>query len=155
MARATFHEVSLEIPDGWRDGTTILLVGPAPDTTSVPTTSKIVADAPNIVLRREELIGEATDLQVFAQAQEQLMHTLMPGVQVTGRGTVSVGAERIPGITKEFVLADGARTLAQLQVYWVVGRMFYALCGTANVGPGFAAVREEVHRIVAGLTFGP
>jgi len=106
------------------------------------------------VIRSEALSTEPASLETFAKAQEELVRTLVPGVEVFSRGNTPVGAERIPGITQEFFFSDGVRTMSQIQIYWLVGQRFYALCGTANVGSAFAAMKEQVQRVVESFTFG-
>ena len=151
MPRATFNDVTLDIPDGWQDNTVVNLVGPATEHTGLPTANPTVGDAPNIVIKRDVLTTGNLDLASLGTAQEEMMRVLMPELQVTARGEAVIGPTRVRAITREYAFKGPTRALAQVQVYWLVGPAFYVLCGTASVGQGFAEVKKRVSDVLATL----
>ncbi|MFC1611525.1 hypothetical protein ACFL6C_11245 [Myxococcota bacterium] len=146
MARATFNGLSLEIPDGWSDESTIMLTAPLPDDPNLPTVSQVSQGlTPNIVLRREPHDGGDEILEQIAAHQEDEI-TALPGGRVADRSTLTMtmGGEEVTALCREFVLPSPAMTPAQqLHLYFVKGRHVHIFIGTALVGDDFKRLRQQ------------
>lgn len=154
MARAYLAELSLELPLGWEDQSTLTLLGPQTPTGSMLTT-KAEPTRPSLVMRRQ-VVTEHVSLDIFANAQEEMMAKIIPGTRVLEKGKALVGKDRIEALTRDFLLPGGPMgELRQLQFYFFVEGAFFVLVGTAPNDMHFAQHRERFLSLAASLERNP
>lgn len=173
MARATFNDLTLEIPAGWEDASLITLLGPAPARERTLSARQVPGERPNLVLKRAAVSGPLPDLETFARLQEQAMLELAPGAQVVERGTLALdgldqapqdapaeqaaGRARSPAtvaLTRVYSIPTPTNVTGQLQLYLQRGEHFYILCGTGLYDASFKALQEQFLAVARSLRFG-
>ncbi len=150
MARATYHELTLDVPDGWEDASIISLLAPAPPQASMLTTKRVDAERPNLILKRQRVPGGELDLEAFAAEQERVMAQLVADVKIVARGTMTIGTTT--AVTRELTFTAPPRALRQLQAYFLCGETLFTAVGTAAFDPTFETMRRDFRRILEGAT---
>jgi hypothetical protein len=158
MARAFLSGVSLEVPIGWDDQSTIMLVSPPLDPPKLLRTKQQSPDHATVVIKQQAISGTAPDLQTFAGAQEEMVARLVPGSRVLTRGEVELGfgstdgTRSIRAVSREFLLpSTEVGEQRQIQLYFYDGMTFYIFSGTAPNDVRFDALRKEFLELAQSL----
>jgi hypothetical protein len=146
--RATLGGLSFPIPEGWSDHSLITLVGPPLEGTGLRRVAPQAELRPTLVIKREQLSGTPC-LEAYAGAQAELMKKLAPGAHLEQRGEVSLGEQK--AITQEFVIPNTpGGELRQIQFYFIVGRSFFVVAGTAPNDLRFSGARKIFLELLLG-----
>ena len=153
MTRATFHHITLDIPDGWEDGTLVTLLGPEQKALDLMrhNGASEAPERPSLIMKRVEVTSREVSLDEFAAAQEEVMRSMAPDTKTLAKETVKIAGQDAQ--TREFAFTAPPRALRQWQAYLYAGDAFYVICGTATNDSRFDAHKKIFVAVVESLSF--
>lgn len=154
MAKTNFHDVTIDLPEGWANQSVITLVGPAP-TSAMPTLKKRFHPArPSVIVRQLHVEEPPFDLAAFAQAQTEMMARLTPELEVAASDTTTIGPAQTPAELREYLVPTPDGPLRQLHLYFTAHDRFYAFCATAADDLNFDEQRSDFLAIAGSIEVG-
>ncbi len=140
--KVTFAAFQAEMPDGWRDESTITYTMPPTEDLRIPLAGgKQPASPANIVINWQESAADAT---VFLSSRIAELRASLPGFKILAQGDV----DGIPFVEYAFSLQ-----IALVQVLYVRKLGDYIVTVTGTASPSiFESVRGEFARAVRSIT---
>ena len=155
MTRIPYAEIELDVPEGWRDASTITLVGPMRAPALLPHPRQPDPALPPTFLLRRDPLPDAPDA-FRARVEEQLsLARAVPGAKVLERRRENLHLVdgEVEAEIFELELEGPAGSLRQWQLYFERGGLVHALVGTASVGPDLEENRRVFWSIARSLRY--
>jgi hypothetical protein len=153
MTRTNYGPVSLDVPAGWLDRSTITLLGPQPTPVRTLTAKPVTGDPPNILMRREDTPGNPPTLEEFVETHLDQLRDFIHEFKVLDNGTLEIRTSKGPekALWLELDYTVSLKRVRQIQVYFFAGGSFHVVVGTVTQDINYAKVREQMFNVVRSI----
>jgi hypothetical protein len=143
MPKRSYGDISLTLPDAWKDASIVTLLPPSTPTFSLLSTKGVGEQQPNLVIRGQAFDGVPPDLEKFAKVQEQMMAQITDDLKVLDRGSLTLEASGINAVTRDYSFRSEPHYVRQLQVYFLGSKTLYIACGSGTASNTFDVLRKQ------------
>jgi hypothetical protein len=150
MAEQKYGRLTLDVPDGWQDESTLLFVTPPAAGMAAPLSGRAAESfRANVSVSVQPLVeGDPTEPRAYLEAATALLRAHGAAFEDAGASSITIGGRA--GWAMERVLEHGGRLVRQLTAVAIAdGRAVIATasCEASRAAAELAALRTFVERI--------